>query len=852
MAPKKADPTHEPALRPPPSALRPLSFVLLSVCILIGALAATPTPSFLTPSVYPDGRLRGPSNFFSTNSIQQFRRKATLASMVAEAAPSGTGMRAILDGYNAANDGGRGEFEFDPSSNATTNRGTCFAPASGSGRWLRIYGQEINPLWFGADPTGVNDSTAAIQAALDFARRPTHGWAANSGETAQVSLAVVVPSGCFKTTAPLYVNGVEFRGKRGAIGGDYGAHTVFHSKHAGHFLVVDVASSPTNGCSYIGDLFITGYHETYQANKKSLAAASTNRLQIKVLDADAPAIGTEVPRASYAFFYDDQGRFLGSGRVDSTSSSSGITTCFMQSGTDVYSTVTSGGGFLRATDKVVFSPLITDEVGPAGTVGTFIDPAAAGPCAIFVRNTHASAFLPAPVLENIYATRFHVGLRIGPAIVGGRMGNLIFVNNRFAGIACPRDFNTTDFHFTGQIYLSGLYRSDYGKTYTNPIDNPALSYGTFGWWQVPVVSKIDQLLSEENAYAGVYFGRTLTQVITQLQVDGCIRYGVVAGRGYGTYASPTSNGDDNWARAGQAWIRSQLSALPIDTIHTNDRAAVKIENTDATKPPFLHFNSLAITDPGGGSLDFDHGFSVPTAANNRVSVTALIDRNGAQSALWKAGTQQPEFGRPWIYTPSDAVNGWYWDGTGWAYAANSTRTLSMGSGQLTVTSGSGSGMLVLTNTLSTNAVAMNVGTRNLSVDDSANGTRLAQFGNSATTVDWTMGSLLASGAARSATLNGESASGTDAAAGTMVLVASRGTGSSTTGGDWDFYVPVVTASGSTLQNVARTFRIKRGGQINFVPQASAPTVGVVDGDVYFDSTAQKLRVRAGGLWVDLH
>lgn len=828
------------------------TYIAVAWTTILTLVAAAPAPSFLTPSVYPDGRLRGPSNFFSTNAIQQFKRKATLAAMVAESAPSGTGMRAILDGYRSANDGGRGEFEFDPASTAATNTGTCFKPASGAGRWLRIYGQEINPLWFGADPTGVSDSTAAIQAALDFARRPSHGWAATSGESSQVSLAVVVPSGCFQTTAPLYVNGVEFRGKRGSIGGDFGAHTIFHSKHGGHFLVADVASSPTNGCSYIGDLFIVGYHETYQTNKRSLAFASTNRLQIKVSDSDAPTLGSEVPRASYAFFYDDQGRYLGSGRVDSTSSASGITTCFMQSGTDVYSTVAAGGGFLRATDKVVFSPLITDETGPGGIVGTFVDPAAAGPCAIYVRNTHATANLPTPIVENIYATRFFCGLRIGPSLVGGRMGNLVFVNNRFAGIACAREFNATDLHFNGQIYLSGLYRSDYNKTYSNTIDNPALCYGTFGWWQVPVVSKIDQLLSEENAYAGVYFGRTLSQVITQLQVDGCIRYGVVAGRGYATYATPTSNGDDNWARAGQAWIRSQLVALPIDTVHTNDRAAIKVENVDPTKPPFLHFNSLTITDPGGGSLDFDHGFSIPTGANNRVSVTALLDRNGAQSTLWKAGTQQPEFGRPWIYTPSDAVNGWYWDGTGWAYAANSSRTLSMASGQLTITSGSGSALLVLTNTLSTNAVAMNVGTRNLSLDDSANGTRLAQFGNTGSTVDWTMGSIIASGAARSSTLYGESSSGTDAAAGAMVFVASRGTGSSTTGGDWDFYVPVAGASGSSLQNVARTFQIKRGGQINFTPMASAPVLGVVDGDVYFDSSLQKLRVRAGGVWVDLH
>jgi hypothetical protein len=48
------------------------------------------------------------------------------------------------------------------------------------------------------------------------------------------------------------------------------------------------------------------------------------------------------------------------------------------------------------------------------------------------------------------------------------------------------------------------------------------------------------------------------------------------------------------------------------------------------------------------------------------------------------------------------------------------------------------------------------------------------------------------------------------------------------------------------------FRIKGPGQVRFLPLASAPTTNVEDGDVYYDSGTNKLRVRAGGSWVDLH
>jgi hypothetical protein len=47
-------------------------------------------------------------------------------------------------------------------------------------------------------------------------------------------------------------------------------------------------------------------------------------------------------------------------------------------------------------------------------------------------------------------------------------------------------------------------------------------------------------------------------------------------------------------------------------------------------------------------------------------------------------------------------------------------------------------------------------------------------------------------------------------------------------------------------------RVKTDGQVRFVPLASAPTNDVQDGDVYYDSTTNKLRVRAAGAWVDLH
>jgi hypothetical protein len=46
-------------------------------------------------------------------------------------------------------------------------------------------------------------------------------------------------------------------------------------------------------------------------------------------------------------------------------------------------------------------------------------------------------------------------------------------------------------------------------------------------------------------------------------------------------------------------------------------------------------------------------------------------------------------------------------------------------------------------------------------------------------------------------------------------------------------------------------RIKSGGQLRYVPLAADPA-GAENGDVYYNSTTNKLRVYAGGAWVDLH
>lgn len=60
------------------------------------------------------------------------------------------------------------------------------------------------------------------------------------------------------------------------------------------------------------------------------------------------------------------------------------------------------------------------------------------------------------------------------------------------------------------------------------------------------------------------------------------------------------------------------------------------------------------------------------------------------------------------------------------------------------------------------------------------------------------------------------------------------------------YVGIRTGASNTMR-----LQVKIDGQTRFMPLSADPS-GAEDGDVYYNSTTNKLRVRAAGAWVDLH
>ena len=115
------------------------------------------------------------------------------------------GQPCIVLGYTVAGDGGGDTFYWDSTSAATVNTGTCFqAAAGGTGRWLRLIDDPgIDLVWFGADRSGVTDSSTAFNDAYSYASTISSSYVRS----------LFVPAGTYRVTCNLTDNFTYIRGE---------------------------------------------------------------------------------------------------------------------------------------------------------------------------------------------------------------------------------------------------------------------------------------------------------------------------------------------------------------------------------------------------------------------------------------------------------------------------------------------------------------------------------------------------------------------------------------------------------------------------------------------------------------
>jgi len=751
---------------------------------------------------------------------------------------------------SAVNDGGGGQFWYEKNATTATNLGAVWGNKNG-GRLFRVWDKEIDPRWFGADDSCAAAATVPVQAAIDFASRPTYGWQNLSGQSTSGTNNTafkVNMDGCFWFDSTIYVRGgVEISiPKSGAIAGDYGAHGNIQSKHGGHTFVVDYNGDPIGFFRQptFKNLFITGYSETYKTGKKTITGV-TSRTVFAVADVDAPPTIEDPALAASnntCLFYDQEGGYIGSGRVVSTSSAAGITTITLQTGSDVYTSVNgSAGNLLTTACKVAWWNRVSEE--SISGITDFNDPS--GICAIFVKNL-GSAMGTVPKIEDVYITRFDTGIRIGPRILGGGQAikDVRTVRCRFAGLSFPRPYNTTDVEFGGTIYTSGYYGADYSTTRTNAFDVAGLHHCTYGIYGVPAASKWDVVLAEQAAYANVYFLRPLFPTFNQLFADNIIRYGLAFGPSYRAYVDPTTSAENNWVTIGNLKVRTQLAGLSTDTLHPGDAGGVKFELTDTAKFNGLSVGSFEAFTASAQTNQLPWAFDLQASAyNNRVKIAQVVERNGITN--WVAsGSKLPEVAPHQLSTATDTGNGFY--GTPTVnqvdLAVGSARVASFTSSKSKFSNSTGVDVLALSNDSNSREVTFSIGTDSLAIDNKTNSTRFGQWSSSATDVTLFLGYSQNPTAAsiRSVFLKPEGSSGTDQGAGDVFIYGASGTGSGTSGGTINLYTAAPGSSGTSAQTPSAKLQIGRYGGLRFIGQAADPTVGV-SGNVYYNSSTRSLR-----------
>lgn len=135
---------------------------------------------------------------------------------------TGLGM-VIVQGYTTPGDGGGGTYTYVATDTTSADNGGSILVASDGGRLHLLVQPSVSAVQFGADPTGVSDSSPAVQAAIN-------ALAATGG-------TITFPSGTFRFNSSLNwtnstnnsIPGITFSGAGSGIPGRSSGGTVFKS-----------------------------------------------------------------------------------------------------------------------------------------------------------------------------------------------------------------------------------------------------------------------------------------------------------------------------------------------------------------------------------------------------------------------------------------------------------------------------------------------------------------------------------------------------------------------------------------------------------------------------------------------
>jgi hypothetical protein len=763
----------------------------------------------------------------------------------------------ITAGRNSAGDGGGATFTWFESSTTATNLGTVFATTASpaTGRLKGIYQGDVQAAWFGAIPDDGLDDTEALQGAIAVVEAGAGGvvrLAAGEFHASSLSISYTKLTGAGSIRSSTIAGGTRLTQLSGATN---------------HLILV--TGNGTQGG--IHSMALTGKYETNAKNKKTITSSSS-RTAFVIATNDVPVYTASVAAPYYAYFcwfYSNEGKYVGSGWVQSVNTGTGAIT--LVSGSDNYATISSGGN-LPAGWSVVFSPqenYTLPAYAGGGPTGAIIDPQNAGYCGILV-NGQSFAF------SDIWVTGFHTGIanRASQQI---NYQSVWVESNVFANFANLPPYGSDD--YGTRIFSQGLYRAERGSTAeTNTLYNTAGRYTQWGAWAWPSGSTI---LTDFSIAACVNnFGdlRCYQWWIGDLLLDVPV---VMA------YWSSSSSPVSDVVGASHVLVKSPGSFYTDrgDTMPPNRGTPAAFNMVNAGVPRKLIIGTLEVIYYGNTNYNFGSVWNIETGVNPPV-ITSLGALTG--TAAWSSGAVKPTVINPQnALLVGDVASGFRASGNGTAYDVSGVDVATINStglsvsqatslvGALTVgASSTFTNALQVGNSALGSALTVNggsggvlalrlqrpgVGTNQIGpvsdgfkvVNEASGNTLMELYDISGTQTQIYFGGATANSTPRIATISGKPTSGTNASGADMRLAPSTGTGSSTTGGRLSVYTPDATASGATQQAYTEKVAVEREGQIQEFARTTDPAVGVANGQHFYRSDTAKFRARAGGSWVDM-
>lgn len=793
----------------------------------------------------------------------------------------------------STNDFGGGQFWYDPTSTTATNLGTVWGNKYG-GRIFRVWNGEPIPIsWFGAIPTkvvggtnypaGTFDNAPKINAAINWARTPTHG-------PTDVRASVFVPAGDWWISTPITnryrvdVLGLGCVFSDSDVPSHTGAGTSGLVSGASRIFLATGANCPM----MVWDIS-DGYQRYTFASTEDSIGGFTSTITIA-----SPGV---ITATEHGLTVGRRVGFSTTGTLPTGISASTIYYVVSVPTADTFTiSVTSGGSAINTSGSQSGTHYLIKDPSPryvAGNTIRGINFYGNGP-----NQTRKDChILKIEYAWNVVIDNCYLGRPSGYYIWAYECNTLDILNSygngssdyetkgvflfsnadgmmshcKFGGASGPGLWLAGNFawqqqyignflynNFDGRFAVSGMsgnevtfttdhdfetgdpieFTSLYGGTIPTLVRYPSVALDSHIFWAIKTASnKIKVAYSYQDALSESALSLT----------GGSGTYYVWRGPAAGAYLSGGANNNvfignrcDQNQNFGIALNKATENSVTANTLNLNGFATLTATaDTNTSAGLYLRNGSANNVIVGNTMMDWGTAY----AQTYGVWIDANNGRNYLGQNSYKTSTAQVD--------------------TLVSTTGNTTETSVVNTPTVTAVMQSASGITVRADatgspiTMERSDTAgqwkfeLSSNTNNFRLKNSYVGNTAWNISSSTSESSLTLGSTASPLAPRPSFIYGEQAStlsGTNTAAGDFYMVTGSGTGSSTSGGKFRFLTPIVGSSGTTVQTFTEKFAIMRDGGVIVHPLSAAPVNGMGNGTVYSDSTDNFFYGRVNNAW----